>query len=533
MARLFVRLKLSLLANGFRRGWQQGLGIIIAALYALPLAMLGARGASLLGRRAEVASVGEPVLVIGFAVLWIGWIVGPLLAFGMDETLDPGRLRLLPLSRRQVMTGLVAASCVGIGPVVTAILLYGVFVGFARVGAGAVIVLAAVAAQFLLCITAARAVTTALSRRLASRRGRDLITVGAALFGLVIAGLAQVPRLVLSDGEGPEATAELLQRLAGFAQGFNALPPAWAGRAVGAAARGELGFALLWLAAAAVAVAAFVWWWAAGLERGFDAGRANSVRGREADLFPRLVRWLPRTRFGAGIAKDLRYAWRVPQLRVQYLMLALMLVPVAFVTTTQGAEPFVVLLAPLALLLVGTTGFNLFGADRGAVWVLDATGPAPRTDLLAKTAVTAGLGLPMIALLAVVLAAVTGGWQYLVPSVVLAVGVQGCVAAVGLVVSVLAPFPLPESPTNVFAANAGAGCTAAAMQALGLIVELILLVPVAIGVALAIARGIPLLPVALAAVAWGALLWWIGIVLSSRRLSGSGPEFVAALHPRS
>ena len=44
MARLFIRLKLALLVNGFRRGWQQAIGIVFAALYALPVAMLGAWG---------------------------------------------------------------------------------------------------------------------------------------------------------------------------------------------------------------------------------------------------------------------------------------------------------------------------------------------------------------------------------------------------------------------------------------------------------------------------------------------------------
>ena len=533
MARLFIRLKLTLFANGFRRGWQQALGIVFAALYALPLAVLGAHVVSLLGRRADVASLGEPVLVVGFAVLWLGWIVGPLLAFGMDETLDPGRLRLLPLRRRQLMTGLLGASSVGIGPLATAILLYGVVAGFSRAGLGLVVVLVAAALQFLLCVTAARAITTALSRRLASRRGRDLITVGAAMFGLVVAGLAQVPRFLAPDGENPQAMAQLVERLDGFADGVTLLPPAWVARAIGAAARGDLGMSVAWLAAAAAAGAAFAWWWAIGLERGLDAARATEAPGREAELFPSALQWLPRNRFGAGVAKDLRYAWRVPQLRVQYLMLGLMLVPVAFVATAQGAQPVVVLLAPLALLLVGTAGFNLFGADRGAVWLLEITGPAPRTDLLAKTVVTSGVGVPLVVLLSAVLAVITGGWPYLVPAILLAIGVQGAVAAVGAVVSVLAPFPFPDSPTNVFAANAGAGCTAAALQGVGMIVELILLAPVAAGVVLAVTRDTSLLPVALLAIAWGAVLLWAGITIASKRLISRGPEFVTALQPRS
>ncbi len=98
MARLFVRLKLSLLRNGLRRGWQQVIATVFGALYALPIAVLAAVGFTALGRRDDLAELAPTVLLLALTVLTLGWLLVPLLAFGLDETLDPLRLRLLPLS---------------------------------------------------------------------------------------------------------------------------------------------------------------------------------------------------------------------------------------------------------------------------------------------------------------------------------------------------------------------------------------------------------------------------------------------------
>jgi ABC-2 type transport system permease protein len=529
MAWLFVRLKLALLLNGFRRGWQQALGIVFGALYILPLAIAGFFGAIALGRSATLAPLAEPVLVLVFALLWLVWTLGPLIAFGMDETLNPARLRLLPLRRHQLMGGLFAASAVGIGPLATLVFLGGVAVGFASDGLAALIVVPAVLAEFALCIASGRAVTTALSRRLQSRRGRDILTLGAALFGVVFVGLAQLPRLMTSAPEQLPVTA-LVGPLTTVATTASVLPPAWAARAVAAGHQGSAGVGILWLLAALGGVAAALWWWSRSLERTFDAPRAEASATDAADLFPRALTWLPRTRLGAGIAKDVRYAWRVPQVRAQYLVLTVMFIPGAVFLARSSPDPRVVLLAPVLAMLTGTASFNLFGPDRGAVWLLDTTGPQPRTDLVAKSLVAMGLGLLTTLTVAVLLAATSAGWDYLVPAALLAAATVAVVAAIGAVVSVVAPFPMPDSPTNVFAANAGVGCAAVMIQGLGMIGEFILLAPVVAGVLLTVRTGpAALVAVAAAAVVYGGLIWWLGTGIAARRLARRGPEFITAL----
>ncbi len=293
MARLFARLKLRLIVNGLRRGrWYVG-AVVLGALFVLPYMAAAAVGVALLGRLADLATVAAPALVVAVSLLWLGWVVGPVLVFGADETLDPARLRLLPLRRSQLAVGLLAASAVGVGPLATVVVLAGVVVGFARPGVGAVVVVAAAVVEFLLCLTAARAVTTALSRRLASRRGRDVVVVAGSAVVLVLVVLGQAPQLLLSDASAAETSRRLLDALARTATAATVLPGAWPARAVASAAGGDLLAAVGWLGAAAAAAAGF----AVVDDRveGHPGGAGTAPARRAVDLFPAAVRFLPAT----------------------------------------------------------------------------------------------------------------------------------------------------------------------------------------------------------------------------------------------
>src|SRR5688500_2507481 len=100
MVATFVRLKLTLLKNGLRRRPARVASLVVGVLVALPLAAFGFIGFA--ASRGDF-DVERMAAVFGFTALFLGWLVFPLMAFGTDETLDPSRLALLPLSRRQLM----------------------------------------------------------------------------------------------------------------------------------------------------------------------------------------------------------------------------------------------------------------------------------------------------------------------------------------------------------------------------------------------------------------------------------------------
>jgi len=58
-------------------------------------------------------------------VLAVGWAVMPLFFPSGDETLDPSRLVMLPLRPRPLVSALLVASLVGIGPLFTFCLVAG------------------------------------------------------------------------------------------------------------------------------------------------------------------------------------------------------------------------------------------------------------------------------------------------------------------------------------------------------------------------------------------------------------------------
>jgi ABC-2 type transport system permease protein len=172
VARLFIRLKLSLITGGLRGagGTARVVGLVIAivgALWAMPF------GFGLLALQH-----GKPdavnVAVVAFTGVALGWLVLPMATFGADETLDPARLTLLPLRPVALARGLLAAALTGIGPILTFVVLLGAVVALADGPVSALVGILAVLIELGLCVAGSRALITALSGLLRSRRGRDL-----------------------------------------------------------------------------------------------------------------------------------------------------------------------------------------------------------------------------------------------------------------------------------------------------------------------------------------------------------------------
>ena len=108
------------------------------------------------------------------------------------------------------------ASATGIAPAATLIALSGAVVGYAWLGPGTLVVTMAVALEFALCLVGARALTTAASRLLRSRRARDLWAVGFILFPLLLNGLFQSLRFLghRAGADAGEWLAAILRWLA-------------------------------------------------------------------------------------------------------------------------------------------------------------------------------------------------------------------------------------------------------------------------------------------------------------------------------
>ncbi|SCG59862.1 ABC transporter permease [Micromonospora coxensis] len=545
-ARLFVRLKLRVMGNNFRgQGWRIALfvgGVLLGLWFA-------AGGFLLL---AAPGFAGEPryalmTAAFGGGLLVLGWLLLPLVFFGVDETLDPARFALLPLSRRALVGGLFAAALVSVPVLAMLVATAGLVVTAGALGGwpAALAAVVGVLAGLLLCVAASRAVTSAFATMLRSRRVRDLAAVLLAVVAALLGPLQIVVLAALRDADW--------DRLAGVA-GVVGWTPFGAPWTVGVdVAEGRAWAAPVKLLITVVAIGVLLWWWSRSLESAMvgaaGAAPAKTRRaptgGAVAQLFPKMLGWAGRDRFGALVARECRYWWRDARRRANLITIAVVgvFVPVmvnlggpGFVASEQGVEftgdssPVLVSLSMLFVgVLASVTLANQFGFDGSAYAANVVAGVPGRLELLARMAAFSVYVVPMLGVVSVVIAVVLGepGWIGVAAGALLAA--YGAGLAINGYLSVLGAYSLPET-SNPFAMNTGAGMAKSMLTLLSMVVSTAAAVPMVVAAAL---LGDAWLWLALplgAAYGVGAAL--LGSYLAGDVLDRRQPELLATVTPR-
>ncbi|GIJ10646.1 ABC transporter permease [Micromonospora andamanensis] len=544
-ARHFVRLKLRVMANNFRgQGWRVALflvGSLIGLWFAVG-AFFGLAAPGLIGDDKYALMIAA--FAGGLTVL--GWLLLPLVFFGVDETLDPARFALLPLSRRTLVTGLFAAALVSVPAIAVLLALSGLVVTAGVFGgwSAALVSAVGVVCGLLLCVAGARAVTSAFASMLRSRRVRDLaavlLAVVAALLGpLQIAGLAAI-----QDTNW--------DRLGGLATviGWTPLGAPWtAGIDV---AQGRAWAAPVKLLITVATIVALLAWWSRSLESAMvGAATAGPARARPrltggvvAQLFPRAAGWLRRDRFGALVAREARYWWRDARRRANLITIAVvgLFVPVMVnfggftFDSEQGfsaagnSSPVLVSLSMLFVgLLAAVTLANQFGFDGSAYAANVVAGVPGRLELRARITAFSLYVLPMLAVVAVVIAIVIGEPTWIGFMAGALVATYGAGLAVNSFVSVLGAYSLPET-SNPFAMNSGAGVVKGMLTLLAMVATGALATPMVLAAALLgdawLWLGLPL------GVAYGVGAALLGAYLAGDVLDRRQPELLALVTPR-
>ncbi|MFF4772992.1 hypothetical protein ACFY05_09065 [Microtetraspora fusca] len=515
MVGLFVRLKLRLIRGNLHGDTVKQVGFVFTSLIALVCAVGGFALFSLL-RLATDPGIALNIGIVAFTLFTLGWIFVPLLAFGLDETLDPSRLALFPLTTRQMAAGMLAASATGPWPLASLVALSGAVVGLAPGPAGVLIGVPAVLLQFALCLVASRAVTTALSASLRSRRGRDALAVGAVLLIL----LFQLPGVLANGG----LTADPLAMLDAAGSVLRWAPPGMAAHAIangGLAGLGEL-------AVLAVAVAVLAWLWIAALRRALVTPDSSNQSGG-AVRRSRLGGLLPQGMIGAVAAKELKYARREPRGRISWFMA--LVVSGVLMFSLRGPDGwhgplFVIGPACMAAMIIGVQASNSFGIDGRSLWmnaVAFSTERDVRTDFAGRQLAVAIIAVPLLLVLSVGASIAAGEPLMSVPAMFTAWGVLGVGLGVGAVASVLVPYTLPERLNAFSGAAPGQGGEAFLGSMLGMVGVGVVALPVVLP------PFFGLTWVSVLAVPYGLLAAWggrrIGGMIGHNRL----PEIVAAV----
>lgn len=546
--RHFVRLKLRVLGNNFRgQAWRVAL-FVVGVLFGLWFAaggflLLAAPGLADEPRYALMAAA------FGGGVLTLGWLLLPLVFFGVDETLDPARFALLPLSRRTLVTGLLAAALISVPAVATVLTVTGLVVTAAALGGWAAGLVGAlgVVAGVLVCVAGARAVTSAFATMLRSRRVRDL---AAVLLAVLAAMLGPLQLFVLAAVRQAD-----WDRLTGVARvvGWTPFGAPWtAGIDM---AQGRAGAAVVKLLIGVATLGVLLFWWSRSLESAMvgaaSAGPAKTPRGTlggaVAQLFPRAVGWARRDRFGALVARECRYWWRDARRRANLITVAVVGVFVPVMVNLGGvsfsteagtsfgesaADPSPVLVS-ISMVFVGVlasvTLANQFGFDGSAYAANVVAGVPGRVELRARMAAFSLYVVPILLVVAVVLATVLGRPEWLGVMAGGLFAAYGCGLAINGFISVLGAYSLPET-SNPFAMNTGAGIAKSLLTLLSMISSVVAAVPFVVAAALLGDVWLWLaLPVGLAYGAGAALL---GAYLAGDALDRRQPELLAAVTPR-
>lgn len=516
MAAHLVRLKLALLRNGLRRSVWKVVGLLLGAVYALFLVGLAVVGLVALGAQDD-AGLTRTVVVLGGALLVAGWWLLPLVAFGVDSTLDPDRFRLLPLRRRDLLLGLGLAALVGLPGAATVLVGGASALAWWRDPGALAAGLVGGALGVAVCVVGSRAVTTLLTPLVSGRRFREVAAV------LALVPLTLLGPILLGVGAGLAAVADVLPEVARVV-GWTPLGAPWAfGADVAAgawpAAAGRLGVAL-----ATLAVLVLVWDRALAAALVRSEGGGHVARSTGLGLLGRL----PATPTGAVAARCLTYWVRDPRYASAVAVVPVLVLLLWFVG--GGGGP----LLGAGVLVAFVMGWSLsadIAYDHTAFWTHVAAPVDGRVDRAGRA--FAGLAVGGAVVLAADLLALglSGRWDATAPVLGMSLGVLAAGIGASSVYSARVVYPVPKPGENPFSTPQGASFAIMLTQTVGMLVLLAVCLPtVGLGVA-AVLTGHVLLQVLTLVVglATGATAVVVGIRAGGRLYDRRAPELLQTM----
>ncbi|MFB6714876.1 transporter [Streptomyces sp. NPDC056237] len=522
---VFVRLKLTLLRNGLRQSAGRRAAYITSIVFTLLVAAGQLIGLIALRGHAHVGTLA--ILMTG--VLAVGWAVMPLFFPSGDETLDPSRLVMLPLRPRPLIAALLTASLVGIGPLFTLCLAAGSVFAVARGAGGAVFAVVAAPLTLVLCVALTRAVATANTRLLTSRKGRDL----AVLSGLVIA----VGFQVVNFGAQRLGQAGGLSALEPAADVVRWLPPASAIGAVDSASQGSYGRAVVQLLLSVAGLFALLWLWQRSLVKlmtapdGSTLAAAGTSREKAGKGGSRLTALLPTGRTGTVMERSLRYIARDPKTKAAWVTALAIGLIVPLLNAMQGTGS--IYFACFAAGMLGIQMYNQFGQDTSAFWMVALTISSTRDaylELRARALALLLITLPYTIMVTVVTAAVLGDWGALPGAMGLSFALLGAMLATGSVASANFPYSIPQEGAFKNVAPGQAGLAWISLFG-GMVSASVLSAPVIVATIWLHIGDLEqwlwlLLP---AGAVYGALISWAGLRIAAPRTAKRLPEILAAV----
>ncbi|WP_376796221.1 hypothetical protein [Thermogemmatispora sp.] len=499
--RLFVR--------GMTRNSQSAITFVISFLL-VTICCGGAAFASLMSYRLAMAPSNLELLYVILTVITVLWILLPVFQYDQNEGLDISKLLQFPLTRGEMMVGLLISQLIDVLSFGLLLLLIAVVAGF-TFSPGLLLVNSVAMLIFLgFVVSCSQLVIALLSGLLRNRRFRDIsylvIILGFALF--------YIAQQLLLRGVFLESVGRSLrERL--YSPYLSWLPPGWIAHAIEAATVGNWLACLGWLLLALALTFMMLYLWQRVMVRIItqpEVGGERQVRrplerartpvSRPAALgalaAPGPVQaqvgapWFSRFISPQTLAltiKELRYFRRDPQLLGQLIM-PLVFACVALIAPFIGrggsyssADSWFLLFYPpfIVFLYLVILSLNSLGLERKPLTVLLLYPIKPERVFFGKNLAALIPGLVILLLMLAFECLFLGLWHLLLPFLVVGLASIGVVLGWGNLASVFFPQPVIQRRglllTSSYGSSSGAGCTRGFLQLLVLAITLISLAP--------------------------------------------------------
>ena len=533
-----IRLQLKLKWTLWKRSYRKNVGKIIGTSFGTLYALGGVVGLVFLFLGTTLwAGEGStfPLVVRGLGALTVLlWFLIPVLAFGLDDTLDPRAFALFPRTAKQLQPGLFGAAALSLPSVFTLLavltatgfellwlILFGQ--GAAWIVLGALALITANLAGFALCLLLPRAWFAHSASRTSSRSGREVGGIlGFLLMFVAIYGFS------LSMQRIDEMDFEQLGRWIPTVVETVAWTPLGALFAVPMdLAEGRVLTALLRALIGAATIVVVWLWWRRSIDLSLTSALSGDASSGDTKVSPLVPRFVPNTAFGAVMGKSLRY-WR----RDTRYLAALGLYPVMIIFfvamgfTLPESRPGML---AMTILMCGMSGMSLsneIGFDGPAGWVNIVTGLPARANLLGRIAAMAVLMVPGVLVVTIVIPLLYGMPELLPMTMMGALGTMICGWGFSTVVGTLLPYPSSPPGTNPMkdkSASSSNAMIAMTVAMLGVFVPLLPAIGVGIWGAVVGSVALTILAGVLALVA-GVVVFLVGLRISVVRLEARYPD---------
>jgi ABC-2 type transport system permease protein len=431
--------------------------------------------------------------------------------------------RLLPLTPRQLADGILVGSLLSPALLVSAVLVGITLSGFSVTTGAMALMVAAALVLLALCVVAGRFVGLGVGVLARHRRSRDLLIV-------ISVPVSLVPLFLLF-----EISHTLRDPAAGspIAGTVGWLPLGWPGRSMAAAAQGRPGEAVTFLAASVILLG-LGWLAVTRLTRTALMGEDRShapVHG-VAEPFDQFATRLPATRRGAVAAASwrglVRDSARIPELLIGTLVLGGMFTAIGVAIVAQTNEPLAVIGAIGIAYIPMSRRLNEFGLAGPAYW-MDVVAPgSSRDDLLGRDLAAVLIDGPLCLVVTTAVAVGTRGLAWL------PVGIAFVAASVAL------SYTVTRVSSVLFASRQSVAKDSTSRTASGrdprrIGVQLGAMLGLALALAPIVAAIVLLVqgdtawaaPAAVGVLAYGAVVYLVGLTLVARWLAGHEPELLA------